>query len=157
MAIEMVQIKKLSEQRKWMKRFAKGYDGSLLPITNDAFNPKIVKFFVAKEGNKELGFIRINDKSPNFNPTDEVWCVQDAYVKPVYRGKGVLKAMLQFVMDVEAVGMCHLAPEVLLKNYPYYKGLGFSTTSKSPTGLVYMMTDEVRRLREARIEKLEAA
>lgn len=156
MAIEIVQIRKLSEQRKWMKKFAKGYDGEL-NITKYVFDPKIVKFFVAKAGNKDLGFIRINDKSRNFNSTDEVWAAQDAYVKPVYRGKGVLKAMLQFVMDNEAVGMCHLDPVVLLKNYAYYKDLGFSTAIKQSTGLVYCLTDEVVRLLEAKIEQSMAA
>jgi predicted N-acetyltransferase YhbS len=156
MAIEMVQVTKLSEQRKWLKRFAKGYDGEV-QLTKHTFDPKLVKFFVAKEGNNELGFIRISDKSRNFNPTDEVWCAQDAYVKPVYRGKGVLRYMLKYVMDVENVGMAHIAPKVLLQNYPYYTALGFTSVNRSRTGLLFILTDKAARLLKTNQTQSEAA
>ena len=112
-----------------------------------------MKFFVAKEGNKELGFIRISQKLLRSQPTLGFWCAQDAYVKPVYRGKGISKAMLKFVMDVEAVRMCVVDPEVFLKHQPYYQAMGFSTFTRTPSGLLYLLTDKATWLHKAKTEQ----
>ena len=90
--MELTEIHLLAEKRKWQSRFEKAYNRYELRRSDEIFGER-VRFLVAKENGKELGFIRINNKTSFFKDKIEgaVWNAADAYVKPPYRGKGVLK------------------------------------------------------------------
>lgn len=125
--IKLKQIEKLADKMKWQKRFRAAYEGELKEWSDAIFGAN-VKFYVACDGDKELGFIRINDKAFSFKPftDDEVWNATDAYVKPPYRGKGILREMLaQAVRDLN-VKMLYIKTERFIANRSYYFGLGFT-------------------------------
>ncbi|MBN36589.1 MAG: hypothetical protein CMM46_17785 [Rhodospirillaceae bacterium] len=94
--MDIVEIESLAEKRKWQKRFAKAYTLGEVRISDQTFGDN-VRFFVAVKDGNELGFIRINDKTNQFDIDDDtqVWNAADAYVKPAYRSKGVLKELLK--------------------------------------------------------------
>lgn len=125
--IELKLIEKMAEKYKWQKRFNASYSGGLLPITNALFGP-LVKYFAAVENKKELGFIRISDYSKYCATyqNEVVWSISDAYVKPAYRRKGVLREMIIQVVKRHNVKMLYIDTERLIKNGAYYAALGFS-------------------------------
>ena len=125
--LELRQIEKLADKQKWQKRFCAAYDGELKEWSDAVFGPN-VKFYVACDGDKELGFVRINDKAQYFQSfTDgEVWNLTDAYVKPLYSSKGVLREMItQAVRDLN-VKMLFIATDRFIANKAYYFALGFT-------------------------------
>lgn len=136
--IKLVEIVKLAEKYKWLQRFCAAYSGDLLPL-NDAHFGAGAKFYVAIESDKELGFIRITNKSSFFRHcTDEdVWCISDAYVKPAYRSKGVLREMItQAVRDLN-VQMLYIACDRFSANKAYYFSLYFTITARYGDGMMW--------------------
>lgn len=125
--IKLVEIVKLADKQKWQRRFYDAYDGEMREWSDKLFGTN-VKFYVAVEDGKELGFIRINDKVFNFKgfTDEEVWNLTDAYVKPAYRSKGVLREMIaQAVRDLK-VKMLYIQTERFDACRAYYFGLGFT-------------------------------
>ena len=125
--IELKLIEKLAEKIKWQKRFRAAYDGELQEWSMKQFGEN-VKFYVAKDGDKELGFIRINDKSGFFAGCSkgQVWNITDAYVKPAYRGQGVLCEMITQAINGLNVKMIYMTTATFENNKRYYFGLGFT-------------------------------
>jgi hypothetical protein len=72
--LQLKLIEKLAEKQKWMERFCGAYKGGLLALHKDMFGP-IVRFYVAIDRSKELGFMRMYDISRSYtNRADvEVW------------------------------------------------------------------------------------
>jgi GNAT superfamily N-acetyltransferase len=125
--LQLKLIEKLAEKQKWQQRFCDSYRGGLRPVTNAVFGPT-VRFYVAIDDDKELGFMRINDKSAFYKdrPDMEVWSISDAYVKPKYRGNGVLREMIaQAVRDLN-VRMFYIETERFKAYRAYYSTLGFT-------------------------------
>ena len=145
--MEIVELHHLSEKRKWMKRFAKAYKHGEVKDHPEVYGDR-VRFFVAKEGSSDLGFIRINNKTRNFRTKldFEVWNAADAFVKPVYRSKGVLKDLLLFVMANANVKMCTLDPIVLSENESYYKNLGFTKAFLQPDKMFSLFHQDIENL-----------
>ena len=54
--MEIVELHDLSEKRKWMKRFAKAYKHGEVKDRPEVYGDR-VRFFLAKEGSSDLGFI----------------------------------------------------------------------------------------------------
>ena len=61
----ITEIHKLAEKQKWMKRFLGAYSGTSRSDSGDFYGTN-VRFFLATKGEKSLGFVRINNKSPQF-------------------------------------------------------------------------------------------
>ena len=141
--IELKLVEKLADRLKWQRRFNASYSGGLLPVTDALFGP-LVKYFAAVEDKKELGFIRISDYSKqcaNY-PSEEVWSISDAYVKPGYRRKGVLRDMICKVVKDHNVKMLFIDTERLVKNGAYYIALGFSNIQYVDDGaMAYLSID----------------
>lgn len=146
--MELTEIHLLAEKRKWQSRFEKAYNRYELRRSDEIFGER-VRFFVAKENGKELGFIRINNKTSFFKDKIEgkVWNAADAYVKPPYRGKGVLKKMIEEVVSTHEVKMCCLVPELLSAHSAYYKRLGFIKAVKGKdSGLIWLFHKDISHL-----------
>ena len=146
--MDLIEIHLLSEKRKWQSRFAKAHKRYELRTSDEIFGDR-VKFFVARDNRKELGFIRINNKTGNFkDKVDyEIWNAADAYVKPAYRNKGVLKGMLQDVISNHNVKMCCLVPELFTKHQSYYRELGFVKATKGiSSGLIWLFHKDISDL-----------
>ena len=133
--ITIKQIHKLAEKQKWMKRFSSAYDGGLKALSKEMFDDE-VKFFVAMDGNNELGFVRINNKTDYFAKYCQtiVWNITDAYVKPKYRSEGVLRKLIEHVLKYENVQMIYLTKDRYMENLSYYNTLGFTKFQLSSNG-----------------------
>lgn len=145
--MELTEIHLLAEKRKWQSRFEKAYSYELR-LSDEIFGEG-ARFFVAKENGKELGFIRINNKTSFFKDKieGEVWNAADAYVKPPYRQKGVLKSMLINVIAYNHVRMCCLVPELFASHIAYYRELGFVKAIKgNETGLMWLFHRDIAHL-----------
>lgn len=123
MTFEFVEVESLSQKRKWYERFCKDYDELSRP-----FDKRIIvddaRFFVAKVSNRELGYIRIDDKSSYFDC--EVWNITEAFIKPMYRGNGILREMINHVVKHCRVQMMHISSTRYAAHRVYYQSLGFS-------------------------------
>jgi GNAT superfamily N-acetyltransferase len=127
MNISFKEITMLADKRKWMKRFFRDYSGEYKK-ENPNMYLKTVKFVIVVSEDKELGFARINDKSGFFanQTSDAVWNLTDAYVKPAYRGKGVLRELISHLIANYNVKMLYMETDRFHKNLFYYQTLGFT-------------------------------
>ncbi len=149
--IKLVEIEKLAEKQKWQRRFYDAYDGELKEWSDMLFGAN-VKFYVAVEDGKELGFIRINDKAFCFKgfTDDEVWNLTDAYVKPAYRSKGVLREMIFQAVCALKVKMLFIETERFIACGAYYFGLGFTYYyTVQDGGMVWAFHSSFRTVAEA--------
>lgn len=124
--IELEKVTKVADRLKWLNRFRKSYSGGLRPITASLYRESN-RFLVAVSGKLELGFMRLfsTDEFAHYTK-EEVWIVGEAYVKPPYRGKGVLREMITLaVRDHGAKGL-HMETSRLVALEEYYFTLGFT-------------------------------
>ena len=126
--LKLVRLTSYAEKKKWQMRFVKNYSGTLKGLTDEVFNDKVSLFFVAKSGDKELGFIRITNYTDMYSDyTNELaWSASDAYVKPCYQKQGVLRFMLDECVRNHNVVSALIKTERFEKNIHYYKSLGFT-------------------------------
>ena len=126
--LKLVRLTSYAEKKKWQMRFVKNYSGTLKGLTDEVFNDKVSLFFVAKSGDKELGFIRITNYTDMYSDyTNELaWNASDAYVKPCYQKQGVLRFMLDECVRNHNVVSALIKTERFEKNIHYYKSLGFT-------------------------------
>jgi len=124
--IHLIEIVKLVEKQKWANRFCKSYDGELHPLTSALYGPSS-KYLVAVNDKKEVGYMRIcrTDEFDRYT-CEQVWIVQEAYVKPAYRSRGVLREMI--TLSVKEYGVKALFIETCRfeKLVSYYSSLGFT-------------------------------
>jgi hypothetical protein len=134
-ALEIVEIYEMGLKKKWMKKFLSSYNGQKRPLNGKMFG-KNVRFFMACDGNRQLGFIRINDKTDFFSSCtdEEVWNAADAYVKSAYRGNGVLTALLRYVIENCSVKMTQIETHRLVSNMNLYRQLGFTYSHRVKDG-----------------------
>lgn len=138
--ISFKEATKKAEKKKWISRFLRSYSGSVKP--NAQVYTSNSRYFVAYSGKLELGFIRLNNKKAFFpNYQGDVWSIADAYVKPKYRGNGVLKSLIQFSLKNHNAKMISLSTSVLDNNIGYYKKLGFSVVSRK-LGLAWLLSTD---------------
>lgn len=135
--ITLKQIHKLNEKQKWMRRFNADYDGDCIK-TNDRMFADDVLFYIAVVDGKEVGFIRLNDKTSFFEKFGgiDVWNITDAYVKPAYRHNGVLRQMIQQAVQNLKVKMIYLTTDRYVENLNYYQTLGFTEFHISSNGVL---------------------
>jgi ribosomal protein S18 acetylase RimI-like enzyme len=146
--MKFIELQRLADKRKWQEKFVRSYKLGLTPLSDEIFGEN-VKFFVAKKNGKELGFVRINNKSKFFGSDlgFDIWNLTDAYVKPQYRNKGVLKEMLQFVIANQSVKMCCLDPQVFKQNSKYYWNFGFTkVVNGNRSGLTWLLHKDIADL-----------
>jgi len=125
--MNITEIHKLADKQKWMNRFMNAYSGGT-GSDNEHFYGTNVRFFLASNADKSLGFIRINDKTTfieNACPL-QVWNITDAYVKTPYRSSGVLRQLIQYVVKECDVRMLYIETNRFSKNRLYYHSLGFN-------------------------------
>lgn len=121
------ELTNVKEKRKWVEYFKKGYSGKV----SDAIYPDmfggLVRFFVASIDGKDAGFIRITNYTNTWNKyyDGEVWNASDAYVKKPYRGKAVLRQLLEYVIDNCNVMSMLIETDRLQCYSYYYRALGF--------------------------------
>lgn len=144
MNYEISEIHDLRTKRQWHERFRRAYDGECIPFNLDMINGNVRLFVAAKDG-RDLGYIRINDKSNFFVGISKrpVWNITEAYVKPPYRSQGVLRELIQYVVKHCNVEMLHIETDRLAANAAYYQVLGFNRLQhSSTTGLAWVLRQD---------------
>ena len=124
--VRIKEITNVREKRKWLELFCKGYTGGKRRLEPQMFG-NICRYFVACIDGKEAGYIRISNVTfcyPKYYG-GEVWSATDAYVKSAYRGKAVLREMIQYVMTNCKVKEARLEIKRAIEYEVYYKSLGF--------------------------------
>ncbi len=153
--LSLVKLAKVQDKRKWHDRFIKNYKGHTKQVSHTIFNDIVSLFFVAKSESDLLGFIRITNYSAQYSHlTDQpAWSASDAYVKPKFRNRGVLRFMLEEVITKHSVVSALIDQERLDANEQYYLSLGFSCTSDGPSkGLLYIHQDSFKQHLEHKIQ-----
>lgn len=139
--LSLVKLTKVQDKRKWHDRFIKNYKGHTKQASPTIFQDTVSLFFVAQSESDQLGYIRITNYSARYSHlTDQpAWSASDAYVKPKYRNRGVLRFMLTEVITKHSVVSALIDQERLYANLHYYLTLGFSCKSAGPcNGLFYI-------------------
>jgi hypothetical protein len=149
--IKFVELTTRAEKYKWQMRFTKDYKGGLNPITDELFNETKVKCLVATcPAGKELGYMRLVDEMSCFEPcNDGAWCLEDAYVKPAYRSKKVMRNMLQYAINSHHVKLVHITCDRYWANRYYFNDLGFNQYIRvDDTDLGFIVHDSYGELLE---------
>lgn len=125
--VKIREITNIKEKRKWMEYFIKAYSGPLLRLHPDMLG-KFCRFFVASIDGKDAGFIRITNCTNDWSKyySGEAWNAADAYVKKSYRSNGVLRQLLEYVVDHCNVVSVRMKTERLERYSRYYAALGFT-------------------------------
>jgi len=154
--IELIEVVRLAEKIKWLERFQRSYKGGQAK-TNHKFFDAGCKFLVAKSYGKELGYIRIIDRTSELSKfgATNTWSVSEAYVKPAYRNQGVLRKMLKIVINNYNTKLIKIETERLETHFSYYETLGFKHAFAVQNGeLAIAYLDDISAVMELRNQVL---
>lgn len=120
-------LTKLAEKKKWQHRFRKAYQEEMGPDI-DAHYSENIKFIVASEDGRDVGFLRLSDTSFRFSSITNIaaWNICEGYVKPAYQSQGVLRAMIKNAVQQHNVKSMTISTERSIKHNRYYAELGFT-------------------------------
>ena len=151
-SVKIKEITNIKEKRKWMEHFSKSYSGSLIKLQPQMLG-NTCRFFVATIEGKDAGFLRITNYTGTWSKyyEGEVWNASDAYVKKPYRNIGVLRHLLEFVIDNCNVVSVRLETDRLNRFSSYYKGLGFTYAWSFDNGELCIAV--IEKLKNAAIQR----
>jgi len=155
--IEITEITKLAEKLKWMSYFKRSYSGEMRDLGISNYDPEKSLIFLAKLANKEIGFIRITNKTNKFKDyyNGQVWSIAEVYIKPPYRGKSVCKKLMQYVLKNNHVKSILLESDRYESNKYFFNQLGFSFTVEESSGLYRCYLEEFKEAICLRYESLK--
>ena len=124
--IQVIEVQKRACKIKWLTRFFKSYKSNVGTINEEHIGAR-AKFLIAMMGNRQLGFVRLTNKSHHFVGLSETWCLSDLYVKPPYRHQGIgTKLSAVAISDYQTKLAC-LDQHLLESQRNHYRALGFTT------------------------------
>ena len=134
---EVVEVTKLAEKIKWSSYFIKAYSGEASALKLNFYDPAESRMFIAKLGNRELGFIRITNHTNHFQDlySGEVWSIAEVYVKPPYRGDGVATKLMEYVLNHHQVKSIYLETDRYAEKNHYFNKFGFTYEARKGDGL----------------------
>jgi GNAT superfamily N-acetyltransferase len=123
--LQINEITKLAEKLKWNERFYKSYSGDKVKVS--AEKVASCRFFLAIYKGKEAGYIRIFNYTNTFSEfySGEVWAINEGYIKPTYRSKGLLTALRAYVVKNCSVKLMRIETHRYIKLQDYYAEQGF--------------------------------
>lgn len=154
--LEFVECTTLAEKLKWTDCFRRAYQGHIKPLPSIMYGRDYSRVFVAKTGDKELGYMRISNHNWQFgiHSKENVWCISEVYVKPPYRKQNIAARLMQ-----HAITYCHAKAIYILKERyenkkQYFNELGFAIRlSVNPLMCYVYLEDFIDRMQE-RLEPL---
>lgn len=141
---QIQEVKKLAEKIKWMSYFKRAYPAEVLKIKNSKYDPIVSRIFIIKLGKKELGCIRIVNKTYIYDGLEvgEVWGISEVYVKPPYRSQGICSKLMNYVLKNNNVKSILLEVDRYEKNKYYFNRFGLSSGVDLGNGLArYYLND----------------
>lgn len=145
---EIEEVTKLANKEKLMQRFKKAYSGEIRRLPIKVYEPEISRMFVAKLGNKEIGFIRITNCTDRFKEvySGEVWNIGEIYVKPLHRSQGISSRLIHYVLRYCHVKSILLEPERYEENRYYFNRQGFTFSLETKDGLSRVYLDHFKNI-----------
>jgi GNAT superfamily N-acetyltransferase len=145
---EIQEVTKLASKEKWMQCFKKAYSGEIRRLPLKVYEPEISRMFVAKLGNKEIGFIRITNYTDRFKEVydGEVWNIAEIYVKPAYRSQGISSRLIHYVSRCCHVKSILLEPERYEENRYYFNRQWFTFSLETQGGLFRVYLDHFKNI-----------
>ena len=140
-----VRISDEKEKLTWMAKFHAAYTGETLRFSRGLIRGQ-VEFIKDVHREKNRGFLRISEKTQFFRKiTDqEVWAIEDAYVEPEYRGRGVFSGLLRYAISHKNVCLIHVNADNAMKFRIFFKEHGFGYLfPPSQDGLVWLASSEI--------------
>lgn len=125
--LKFKEITQLAQKIKWSSYFIKGYLGETEALKLKAYSPEVSRMFIAESENKQLGFIRIVNRTDYFKNylADQVWSISEVYVKPAYRGNAVATQLMHYVLKHYPVKSIYLETERFYKKQYFFNRIGF--------------------------------
>ena len=116
---------KFADKDKWTNRFMRAYEGRSIP--NIHVFGSYSRFIVIVRDGQELGYVRITNFTELFEEVykDEVWRISEIFVKPEFRHQGVMRRMIEYLIEFQNVKAIYLDVKRYRKNLDYYQDLGF--------------------------------
>lgn len=123
--LQIKEITTLADKLKWNDRFYKSYAGEKVKVSPERVAS--CRFFLAIYKGNEAGYIRIFNYTNTFDNfySGEVWAVNEGYIKPPYRSKGILTALRAYVVKHCNVKVMRIETDRFLKLQSYYESQGF--------------------------------
>ena len=151
-SVKIKEITNIKEKRKWMEHFTKSYSGSSIKLQPQMLGSRC-RYFVASVDGTDVGFIRITNYTETWSKyyEGEVWNASDAYVKKPYRSSGVLRQLLEYVIENCNVVLVRLETDRLNRLSSYYKGLGFTYSWSFDNGELCIAV--IEKLKNAAIQR----
>lgn len=133
---QLVKVVKIKEKRKWIDRFIASYSVGVTVPSVEIFKDHICEFYVAIESGKDCGYLRILNRNISNLSIERTpfRTMLEAYVKPPYRKRGILRFMLEESVRKLQVQAIRIDADRYEKNYKYYKSLGFTFGYRDPDG-----------------------
>lgn len=130
------------------------YGGKLIPECPACYAGG-VRFLVARQDGRELGFLRITDKTPLFDDLVPcpVWEASEGYVKPAYRQQGVLREMLRIASEHHDVRLLLLERDRFYAKRSYYETLGFSVVFRQGEELFWVLREDFAAELQTAVER----
>ncbi len=143
---DIQEVTKLASKEKWMQCFKKAYSGEIRRLPRKAYDPENSRMFVAKLGNKEIGFIRITNYTKHFKKVydGEVWNIAEIYIKPSHRSQGISSRLINHVLCCNHVKSILLEPERYEENQYYFNRQGFTFSLKTQDDLLRVYLDHFK-------------
>lgn len=150
---EVIEVTKLAEKIKWSSYFMKAYSGGTKALKLNYYDPEESRMFIAKLGNRELGFIRITNHTKDFQKiyNSEVWSIGEVYVKPPYRGFGIASRLMKYVLANNHVKSIFLETDRYHEKRDYFSKFGFVHEACRFDGLSRCYLDEFEHFLERNI------
>lgn len=127
-----------ARRRYWVQRFLRSYSGPHPEISPAMYSGNNVRSFAYVVDGMEIGCLRINCKdwvykglNLDFGP---IWQAADAYVVSKWRGRGVLRLLMQHVVDNADVHIVHVERNRALMHRDFYHSFGFNSVLQIETG-----------------------
>jgi hypothetical protein len=123
--LEIKEITKLADKVKWNERFYKSYSGGKERVSVEKI--ATCKVFIAIYKGKEAGYIRICNYKKVFSKfsNGEVWGINEGYVKPAYRGNGILTTLRSYVVKNHNVKVMRIESDRYFRLKDYFAEQGF--------------------------------
>jgi GNAT superfamily N-acetyltransferase len=106
-----------------------------------SYSPNISKIFVAKSGNKELGFMRLSNHFWNESSDDSNWNISEVYVKPPYRSANVATKLMKYAITKQSAKSIFLETERYEKKKEYFNALGLTDCFSFDSTLSYVFVE----------------
>jgi GNAT superfamily N-acetyltransferase len=145
--LRLVKVEKIKEKKKWLYRFIKSYSLGVTVPSIEMFQDHICEFYVAIDSGNECGYIRIRNREIANHELGNLAFrfVLEAYVKPAYRRRGILRFMLEEAIRSLQVLAIRIDADRFGKHLWYYRSLGFTFGYRDESGNLLTVCHENSR------------